>query len=87
MDRLADIVQREMQRNPRSGEVFIFLSKSRKTIKLLHYQRGGFVLYIKRLDDGKFLKPIFNEDRNCYELSWTNFVMLLEGIVRSFMKV
>jgi len=43
-----------MQRQPSSGEVFVFLSRIRTHIKLLHWEHGGFVLYYKRLEQGTF---------------------------------
>ncbi|HNX89650.1 MAG TPA: IS66 family insertion sequence element accessory protein TnpB [Paludibacteraceae bacterium] len=33
-----------------NGDVYVFLNKSRTTMKLLHWERGGFVIYYKRMD-------------------------------------
>lgn len=49
-DGLCGLVSSVMQRQPTSGEVYIFLNRSRTHIKLLHWESGGFVLYYKRLE-------------------------------------
>jgi hypothetical protein len=69
-----------MGRDPLSGEVFIFLNQSRTTIKLLHWERGGLVLYHKRLERGRFTLPSFDTKTGSYRLSWTDLVLMVEGI-------
>ena len=73
-----------MQRQPTSGEVFIFLNRSRTHIKLLHWERGGFVLYYKRLEQGTFLTPKDAQK----ELNWSDLILMVEGIhvVKSIQK-
>ena len=44
---------------PANGDVYIFVSKSRTTMKLLHWERGGYVKYYKRLEQGRFHPRIF----------------------------
>ncbi len=41
----------------RNGYVFIFIGSSRRLIKLLHAENGGMVMYVKRLDAGRFRIP------------------------------
>ena len=33
---------------PTSGNVYVFVGKSRRIMKLLHWERGGYVMYDKR---------------------------------------
>ncbi|MBB2951159.1 hypothetical protein FHR29_001891 [Sphingobacterium sp. JUb56] len=66
-----------MQRNPTSGEVFVFLNRSRTHLKLLHWESGGFVLYYKRLESGTFSAP--NNEPGT-ELQWSDLVLMVEGI-------
>lgn len=55
---LSQLVRDEMNENPLDGNnVYIFLSKSLKVVKILHYERGFFVLYEKRPLQGKFKSP------------------------------
>ena len=38
--------------DPTNGDVYIFVGSSRKIMKLLHWERGGFAMYYKRLEQG-----------------------------------
>lgn len=79
-DSLCGIVQDELQRNPSSGDVFIFINKPRNRIKLLHWERGGYLLYYKRLESGTFEIPKFDINANAYCIPWHQLVMMVEGI-------
>jgi|SRR5690606_15890318 len=76
-DGLCALVKSELGRQPTSGEVYIFLNKSRSHIKLLRWEPGGFVLYYKRLEEGTFTPPI--RGQHTY-LSWHDLVSMIEGI-------
>ena len=56
-DSLCGLVLSKLKLDPRSGKVFIFLNKRRTTIKLLHWEMGGLVLYHKRPEAGTFEIP------------------------------
>ena len=43
------------------GDAFIFYNKKYDTVKILHYDMNGYVIYQKWFDDGKMLKPKFME--------------------------
>jgi len=79
-DALCGVVRSDMGRDPLSGEVFIFMNRSRSTIKLLHWERGGWVLYHKRLESGRFTLPVFEAKTRSYSLRWTDLVLMVEGI-------
>lgn len=79
-DTLSGMIQQELRRNPMSGEVFIFISRQRNAVKLLHWEHGGFVLYYKRLERGTFEMPKFDPDDKSYRLKWTELMMMIEGI-------
>ena len=61
-----------------SGDVFIFLNKRRDRIKLLVWDRNGFVVWYKVLERGTFEVPA--AEKEPVEMSWTNIQLLLEGI-------
>lgn len=75
-DGLCGIISSGMQRKATSGEVFVFLNRSRTHMKLLHWEKGGFVLYYKRLESGTFMPPLVKNG----ELSWSDLVLMVEGI-------
>lgn len=45
---LAGIVLGELNRDPGNGDVFIFVSRSRQSMKLLFWEHGGFVITIRK---------------------------------------
>ena len=42
--------------DPTDGKVYVFVGKTRKVMKLLHWERGGYVMYL--LLSGKTQKSI-----------------------------
>ncbi len=46
---------------------------------MLHWDKGGFVLYYKRLERGRFKKPRLTRE-GALELDATQLSMLLDGI-------
>ena len=44
---------------PTNGDVYVFVGSRRKLMKLLHWERGGYVVYYKRLEQGRFHPRIF----------------------------
>lgn len=61
-----------------SGHLFVFLSRRKNRIKILTFQRGGFVLWYKRLEQGRF-RHIQGEGPQI-ELDAISLSMLLDGI-------
>ena len=55
---LSGVVRNKIGNDPMSGDVYIFVNKRRNRIKLLHYERGGMVIYSKMLDRGTFGMPV-----------------------------
>ena len=45
---------RKMGLEPANGDVYVFVGKFRTSMKLLHWERGGYVMYYKRLEQGRF---------------------------------
>lgn len=74
------LVSSELGRDPLGGEVFIFVNRSRTTIKLLHWERGGLVLYHKRLESGRFSLPRVHSSGKGCSILWRDLVMMVEGI-------
>lgn len=79
-DSLCGLVTMEMGRDPLGGEVFIFMNKSRTVIKLLHWERGGPVIYHKRLEKGRFSLPRYDLHTKGYSILWHDLVLMVEGI-------
>lgn len=74
---LSGLVTGKMEKDPISGDVFIFINRRATHIKLLHWESGGFVIYYKRLEKGTFSLPKVLESGT---VSWSQLVMMIEGI-------
>lgn len=63
-----------------SGHLFVFLSRRRTHVKVLTWSRGGFVLFFKRLERGRFQVPPRGSDARTIALDATELTLLLDGI-------
>jgi len=78
------LVTNELQKPLTSGDVFMFINKPRNSIKLLVWDRNGFVIYYKRLEEGTFEMP--GTDEKSISIKWEELVMMLEGIALKSVK-
>lgn len=62
------------------GHLFVFLSKRRDRCKILTWQAGGFVLWYKRFEKGRFKIPVMAQGAICAAIDAASLSMLLEGI-------
>jgi transposase len=63
-----------------SGYLYVFTSRRGDRIKILTWDHGGFVLYYKRLEAGRFRLPEVRVGQVEVELEATQLAMLLDGI-------
>jgi len=57
IDGLVALVQPVFQADPLSGHLYVFVSRSRTKVKILYWDRHGFALWYKRLEQGRFPRP------------------------------
>lgn len=79
-DGLVALVRSEWRLNPFEGDLFVFLGRRLDRVKILVWDRNGFVLYYKRLSQGRFRLPRIPADVTRVELDATTLAMLLDGI-------
>lgn len=63
-----------------SGHLYVFAGRRADRVKILCWDRGGFVLYYKRLERGRFRLPRVPEGAAEAEIDGTALAMLLDGI-------
>lgn len=61
-----------------SGHLFVFVSRRRNRVKILTFQKGGFVLWYKRLERGRF--RVVDRGEGQAVIDATELTMLLDGI-------
>lgn len=77
---LFNIVRTEMDVPPLSGAVFIFFSKNRQQVKMLRWDRDGFLLYQKRLERGTFELPLFKAGGKKAVMPYRTLSAIMSGI-------
>jgi transposase len=79
-DGLHALVQSEFRRDIRTGDVFLFLNRRRDRIKLIHWDRDGLAIWMKRLERGTFQMPPCSPEAAQIEMDATDLSLLLSGI-------
>lgn len=63
-----------------SGHLFVFLSRRLDRVKILTWESGGFVLWTKRLELGRFKLPRLDVSQTSITLDAGQLLMLLDGV-------
>jgi len=63
-----------------NGHLFVFFSRRRDRIKILGWESGGFVLWYKRLELGRFKFSEISKEQKTMTLDAAQLAMLLDGI-------
>jgi len=75
---LSALVKNKLQENPLSGQLFVFINRRRTQIKVLYFDRSGYCIWMKKLEQGLFRYDLRDGEKQA--LSWTDLKLLLEGI-------
>ena len=78
-DGLAALTQEGLCRDPLSGHLFVFWNRRRDRVKVLFWDRGGYVLWYKRLERGRF-RFATSAEASSVEMEAGELMLLLEGI-------
>ena len=85
-DRLAELARAVTGQDPFHAHLFLFRSRRGDRLKLLQWDRDGYVLWYKRLEVGVFRLPQIRSGASSIELRPSEFAMLLDGIDMSRVK-
>lgn len=78
-DGLCALVRGQLALDPQAGGLYAFVGRRGDRIKVLFWDRGGFVVYYKRLAQGRFKVPRVQEGADRIVLDATELSMLLGG--------
>ena len=74
---LQGIINESFGRYLTSDEAFIFVGKTRTTVKILHRESNGITLYVRKLSEGRFQMPKLNDDSRTCTLEYKEFVKMI----------
>ena len=70
-----------VEEDPQSGHLFVFFNRRRNLVKILWWDRCGYSILYKRLEQGQF--NVFDQaggKKGAFELSYTDLSLILEGV-------
>ena len=77
IDGLSAIVQFEMLQSVTEESLYVFVSKCRRKIKIMYWDKTGYAVWYKRLEKEKF--PRISWSENSLEMRMQDFSFFLEG--------
>ena len=78
-DGLAAVVTQELRRDPLSGDVFLFVNRTRKRAKVLLWDGTGLCIYSKRLEKGCFACLWRDRKGDTVRLTMSELALFIEG--------
>jgi transposase len=79
-DGLSALVNNALQMNALAGHLFVFSNRRRDRIKILYWDRDGFAVWAKRLEEGTYAMPFSGNSEGRCEISAQELGALLSGI-------
>jgi transposase len=79
MDGLSVLVRSQFAEDPLSGTMFVFFSRRADRVRVLYWDRDGYVLITKRLEKGVY-RPPWGADAGRVVIEAAELLLVLEGI-------
>ena len=79
-DSLHALVREHLELDAFAGHLFVFASRRRDRVKILYWDRDGFAIWSKRLEQGTYAVPLGDSARNRREISTQELGAILSGI-------
>jgi len=81
---LIALAKNAMGQDPLSGHLFVFVNRRGNYLKALYWDRSGFCIWSKKLEQGNFISNWQQEQGR--EMDYTQLKLLLEGIEKKHQK-
>lgn len=79
-NKLSMLAEAIMGRDPFSGHLFVYFNRRADKCKILFWDRTGFCIWYKRLEQGSFQRIGNTSESTSLEVSMTTLSLILEGI-------
>jgi transposase len=79
-DGLSALVDGAFGKQAMSGDLFIFMNRRANQVRILFWDRDGYVIMMKRLEAGTFRRVKTVDGKDLVEIEVGELAMLLEGI-------
>ena len=82
--RLLQIVRQMTHHDPYNGDVFVFMSKDRRKVKMVHFENHAYYIHEKVFTDGysfMLLEYCDEKGMKSYRMDWKDLVAVLESPV------
>jgi transposase len=79
-DGLASLVRSQMDLDPLVGHLYVFWSRRKDRVKILYWDRDGFAVWAKRLEEGTYALPFCELGEVRREITAQELAALLSGI-------
>lgn len=79
-DGLHALVIERLDLDPFAGHLFVFGNRRRDRVKILYWDRDGFAIWAKRLEEGSYALPFAADEQRRREITVSELGALLSGI-------
>jgi len=79
-DGLAAMAADVIRRDPLSGHLFLFRNRAGDRVKILWWDRDGYAIWYKRLEEGTFELPEADGQATGVEVGSTELALILGGV-------
>jgi transposase len=79
IDGLSVLVRSQFAEDPLSGRMFVFFSRRADRVRVLYWDRDGYVLITKRLEKGTYRLP-WRPEQGRVVIEAAELLLVLEGI-------
>ena len=77
--RICEIIRGRYHRDPMNGDVYMFMSKDQRKVRMIHYERNAYYLHEKSFIKGyRFMRIERKGDVTVYKIDWKDLVTILE---------
>ena len=77
-DGLMALTRRSLGQDPVSGDLYAYVNRAGTMVKILYWTRGGFCVWAKRLETGRFAP--WSSAQAAVSMTDTQLMMWLDGI-------